>query len=89
MLLLSALLLPACAQQQESRPLVEARDVIATVPAAIADRPNNNIIMADDLGSYGSRAIRTPHIDSLAAEGIRFTDFNPATWSAHHHGRVC
>jgi arylsulfatase A len=42
-----------------------------------APRPNIVFIMADDLGSadlgvYGSPEIRTPNIDRLAAEGIRF-----------------
>ena len=74
LLLSSALLLQACTQQEEPRPPVDARDVIATVQAAAPERPNIIIIMADDLGygdlgSYGSRAIRTPHIDSLADEG--------------------
>ena len=81
LLLVSTLLLQACTQQEEPRPPVDARDVIATVRAAVVDQPNIIIILADDLGygdlgSYGSRAIRTPHIDRLADEGIRFTDFH-------------
>jgi arylsulfatase len=41
-------------------------------------RPNVVLILADDLGyaqlgCYGERRIRTPHIDRLAAEGTRFT----------------
>lgn len=43
-----------------------------------APRPNIIFIMADDLGygdlgCYGQRLIRTPNIDRLAAEGVRFT----------------
>jgi uncharacterized sulfatase len=43
-----------------------------------APRPNIIVILADDLGYgdvaiQGSRAIRTPHMDALAAEGMRFT----------------
>jgi len=42
--------------------------------------PNIVIIHADDLGwgdlgCYGSKSIKTPHLDRLAREGMRFTDF--------------
>jgi arylsulfatase A-like enzyme len=42
-------------------------------------RPNLLVVLADDLGwadlsCYGSPDVRTPHLDGLAAEGIRFTD---------------
>ena len=42
------------------------------------DRPNIIFIMADDLGygdlgCYGQGVIKTPHIDRLAQEGLRFT----------------
>jgi len=52
----------------------------AIAPAADAQRrPNIVIILADDMGfadmgSYGSE-IRTPHFDSLANNGVRFTNF--------------
>ncbi|MGB1055182.1 MAG: sulfatase-like hydrolase/transferase, partial [Limisphaerales bacterium] len=47
--------------------------------SAGSDRhPNIIFIMADDLGwgdlgSYGQKRIRTPHLDRMAAEGMRFT----------------
>ena len=42
--------------------------------------PNIIFIIADDLGygdlgSYGQARIKTPHIDRLAREGVRFTNF--------------
>ncbi|MFI6640246.1 sulfatase [Streptomyces sp. NPDC050504] len=42
-------------------------------------RPNILFILGDDLGwadlsSYGSPHIRTPHLDRLARQGVRFTD---------------
>ena len=44
------------------------------------ERPNIIIILCDDLGygdltCYGNEVIRTPNIDKLASEGIRFTSF--------------
>lgn len=67
---------------------------LATVSVAIAvaadapvRRPNVVLIIADDLGygslgCYGSREVSTPHLDRLAAGGLRFTDF-------HSSGTVC
>ena len=42
--------------------------------------PNIIFILADDLGygdlgSYGQQRIKTPHLDRLAAQGMRFTQF--------------
>lgn len=53
-----------------------------------AERPANIVlIVADDLGygdvgCYGSAINKTPHIDHLAATGLRFTDF-------HSNGPMC
>ena len=55
------------------------------------ERPNILLMMVDDLGfsdfgCYGSE-IETPHIDSLASEGLRFSQFyNTAKC---HSSRVC
>ncbi|MEM9479370.1 MAG: sulfatase [Verrucomicrobiota bacterium] len=53
------------------------------LPIAANEKTNLVIIFADDLGygdlgCYGSPIIRTPHIDRMAAEGLRFTDFYAA-----------
>jgi len=47
--------------------------------AAHAAPPNIVLIVADDLGyrelgCYGQKKIRTPHLDRLASQGMRFTD---------------
>ena len=54
---------------------------LSTVEAA--KKPNVIIILIDDqgyydLGSYGAKEIKTPRIDTLAKEGIRFTDYYAA-----------
>ncbi len=48
--------------------------------ATAVDRPNLIWIMADDLGygdlgCYGQTIIQTPHLDRMAREGLRFTQF--------------
>lgn len=57
--------------------------VCGATTALAAEQPNVVIIFADDLGygdlgCYGSPTIRTPHLDRMAAEGLRFTDFYSA-----------
>lgn len=54
---------------------------LMAMPAHAAIRPNIIFINCDDLGygdlaCYGARDIRTPHLDQMAAEGTRFTDFS-------------
>jgi arylsulfatase A-like enzyme len=53
--------------------------LLAVLPLTAADRPNIIFILADDLGygdlaSYGRTDIRTPNLDRLAADGVRFTN---------------
>jgi arylsulfatase A-like enzyme len=50
---------------------------LATAAGAAADRPNLVLILADDMawddcGAYGHKTLRTPNIDRLAREGMRF-----------------
>ena len=58
-----------------------------SLPAA-EPRPNIIIILADDLGygdlgCYGHPKFKTPHLDRMAAEGVRLTQFNaPAAFCA-------
>src|SRR5262245_35387221 len=55
--------------------------------AELAAKPNIVVIYADDIGygdfgCYGATKVRTPNVDRLAAEGLRFTD-------AHSAASVC
>ncbi|WP_156346089.1 sulfatase-like hydrolase/transferase [Verrucomicrobium spinosum] len=55
---------------------------VVTVAASLqaSARPNVIVFLADDLGygelgCYGQKKIKTPNLDQLAADGMRFTDF--------------
>ena len=80
------------------------RVVFAQVESSRADDPRPNVIFifADDLGPgllgcYGQQVIKTPNIDRLAEQGIRFTNYYgsvycaPARWTlltGMHDGRM-
>ena len=62
---------------------------LCSICAAIAATPQPNIVLiyADDLGygdvgCYGATKVKTPNIDKLAAQGLRFTD-------AHSSAATC
>ena len=49
-------------------------------PLKAASTPNIVVIFIDDMGyadigPFGATTFRTPHLDTMAAEGMRFTDF--------------
>ncbi len=71
--------------------------------APVDERPNLIWIMADDLGygelgCYGQSVIRTPNLDRMAREGLRFTRFyagatvcapsRSVLMTGQHHGRT-
>lgn len=68
--------------------IVPAFALVSTFAAAASSKPNIVIILADDLGLgdvgcfNAESKIRTPHIDKLASEGMKFTD-------AHSPGPLC
>jgi arylsulfatase A-like enzyme len=54
--------------------------VVGPAVVEAQSRPNIVFILADDLGygdldCYGQKRIRTPNIDGIAKEGLRFTDY--------------
>lgn len=76
---------------------------LAVLNSHAADRPNLIWLMADDLGygelgCYGQRIIQTPHLDRMAREGLRFTQFyagatvcapsRSVLMTGQHHGRT-
>ncbi len=59
--------------------------LLFTVTSALsaASKPNVIFILMDDMGygdvsCYGAETVKTPNIDRMAAEGLRFTDFHTA-----------
>ncbi len=71
----------ACLSRMMPAILAIVSMLAASARAIEPQRPPNIVfILADDLGyadvsCYGAAKIKTPHIDRLAAEGARFTDF--------------
>ncbi len=67
-------------------PWLVASFLVLGGPVAADDRPNILLIMAEDLsprlGAYGDEIARTPNIDRLAAESVRYTN-------AHTTAGVC
>lgn len=68
--------------RSSSVPRRELLNLLAALPAlGRTNRPPNFIvILADDLGygdlgCYGAQGIRTPYLDRMAGEGLRFTNF--------------
>jgi len=56
---------------------------MASAAAPAGSKPNFVFIFTDDqgyadLGCFGSTTIKTPNVDKMAAEGIKFTDFHAA-----------
>lgn len=54
--------------------------MLADPAATFAAQPNIVVILADDLGygdlaCFGAEDIRTPHLDKMAAEGLKLTSF--------------
>ena len=65
--------------------LIRVTSLLLLLPSAVvaSEQPNVIFMLTDDLGysdigCYGAEKVKTPHIDRLAAEGVRFTDFHTA-----------
>ena len=79
LVILSSLVILSCARENEE---IQTNEHVGEIQESQA-RPNILLIIADDigysdLGSFGSE-IKTPTLDSLAARGIRVTNFHTAT----------
>jgi arylsulfatase A-like enzyme len=85
------------------KPIIFAIAALSCLCSAAANRPNLIWIMADDLGygelgCYGQETIATPHLDRMAEEGLRFTQFyagatvcapsRSVLMTGQHHGRT-
>ncbi|MGE0374288.1 MAG: sulfatase [Planctomycetaceae bacterium] len=60
--------------------LISALATVSTIRADDLSRPNVVLVMADDMGwgqtgYYGHAVLKTPHLDAMAANGLRFDRF--------------
>ena len=67
--------------------LSTAEKTMPDIEASHTKKSNIIVVMVDDLGysdlgCYGQELIRTPNIDRMATEGMRFTDFYARTSAA-------
>lgn len=65
-------------------PLVFLFSLLSVASVFAALKPNVILIYADDLGygdigCYGAQGYETPHLDRMAQEGMRFTDFSTSS----------
>jgi len=81
--IITTALLAGCGQQAAENTTVEQKNVeqnsVAKVSQETVKKPNVVIFYIDDLGygdlsSYGATGVKTPEIDRIANNGIRFTD---------------
>ncbi len=79
--LAGVVVLAACASHSDrsSRGTLSDSSSPRSAPSRNAAPPNIVLILTDDLGvgelgSYGQKLIRTPNLDALAAQGVRFTN---------------
>ena len=83
----AGVVLCGCGPEGARNDLEKPGAAMPTLPSPRNGRPNIVLILADDLGrealgSYGGSAADTPHLDALAAAGLRF-DHSYATPKCH------
>lgn len=66
---------------------------LGSLPVAAADKPNVIILLTDDqgyadFGCHGHPLLKTPHMDRLASQSIRFTDFHVAPMCTPTRGQL-
>lgn len=67
--------------------------VVVDPLAFAAERPNVLIVMTDDQGygdfsAHGNPVLKTPHLDKLRSESVRFTDFHVAPMCTPTRGQL-
>src|ERR1043165_9803517 len=75
------------------RPLLAAVALLASAAVAQAGKPNVLVVLTDDqgLGDFsftGNPVLKTPNMDRLAREAVRFTDFHVAPMCSPTRGQL-
>ena len=85
----------ACALPDPPRATVCVFALVLVASGALraADRPNVILVMTDDKGygdlsCHGNPVLKTPHLDRLHAESVRFTDFHVAPMCTPTRGQL-
>lgn len=85
LLLVLVIIFSSCEKKKKEKKVTLSTITKTSKPKkSINKRPNIVLLLADDmgygeLGSYGQKEIKTPFLDSLAAQGMRFTNFYAGT----------
>ena len=67
--------------------------LVAMAAAGKTNKPNLIVILSDDqgyadLGCYGAKGFKTPVLDRMSKEGVRFTSFYAAPWCSPSRGSL-
>ncbi|WP_281990660.1 arylsulfatase [Aquimarina aggregata] len=84
LMLILIIIFSSCSDKKDKDKVTKELAIATNTNVSKDKRPNIVFLLADDMGygevgSYGQKKIKTPFLDSLAAQGMRFTNFYAGT----------